>query len=344
MAALLDISYLKSVFTLVVFLMIVFMAVFTGTDDHSTKLPFKQPQKNNTYVSWTRLNENASLTMRQQVSRARLSRQSVVQIFRHDIPFAEMRPSGTQSRIRKYNQTVSVPEVQSCSVVGNAGVLLGSACGDVIDRADMIVRMNLAYFGGVYARDVGSKVNLMTFNSEQSRELAACVKMNHNVTAQNFTPDCERLFHRIAQINGSVLWYIKLLTKSKIMNIRESLSFLREFLNIQLSFAYSPRIAVFPAKRAFSVRHPSSGLAMYAATTQFCSRITLFGFYPFNVDPTNRTLQHHYYDPGVMDYAKNRHAMPEEYKRLLQLQDEGALRIVNDCAGRWDHRVLRPWT
>ncbi|XP_072177374.1 alpha-2,8-sialyltransferase 8B-like [Diadema setosum] len=324
--------------------MIMFMAVFTATDYHLTQLPFKQPLKNITYDSWTRLNENASLTMRHQVSRARLSRQSVVQIFRHDIPFGDMRTSGTQSRIRKYNQTVSVPEVQSCSVVGNAGVLLGSACGDIIDRADMIVRMNLAYFGGVYARDVGSKVNLMTFNSEQSYELAACVKMNYNLTTLNLTADCERLFHRIAQINGSVLWFIKLLSKYKMDNIRESLSFLRESLNIQLTFAYSPRIAVFPAKRAFGIKRPSSGLAMYAAATQFCSRITLFGFYPFNVDPTNRTLQHHYYDPIVMDYVKNRHAMPEEYKRLLQLQNEGALRIVNDCAGRWDQRILRPWT
>ena len=59
--------------------------------------------------------------------------------------------------LKQNNQSESIPTQASCALVGNAGVLLDSGCGHVIDEFPFVIRMNLAPYGGKYASGVGSK-------------------------------------------------------------------------------------------------------------------------------------------------------------------------------------------
>ena len=53
-----------------------------------------------------------------------------------------------------------IPSGSVCAVVGNSGNLLGSNMGSIIDAHDVVIRLNAAPSGGVWARDVGSKATL----------------------------------------------------------------------------------------------------------------------------------------------------------------------------------------
>ncbi|XP_072180975.1 alpha-2,8-sialyltransferase 8B-like [Diadema setosum] len=251
----------------------------------------------------------------------------------------EMKISKTKSVVVKNKQTRPVPKVRTCSIVGNGGILDDSVCGDVIDEADMVIRLNLAYFGGKYGRDVGSKVNIMTLNLYQYRKVTKCFsKKPVNLRYKKFTDECRELFDRLRAVNGSILWHFKGLGRFK--DFKDALTFLHKF-GIHVSFAYSPSAPMTLAKSVFNLTFPSTGVAIYTAATQFCSEIRLFGFYPFYQDPTNRTLRYHYYDEMPMNYTENGHKMPHEFELLMNMEKRGVLRVINDCAGKWDNRILR---
>ncbi|XP_071495390.1 alpha-2,8-sialyltransferase 8B-like [Diadema antillarum] len=251
----------------------------------------------------------------------------------------DMKTSKKGSLIVKDNQTRPVPKVKTCSIVGNAGILDDSVCGDVIDEADMVIRLNLAYFGGKYGRDVGSKVNIMTLNLYQYRKITQCFsKTPVNLRYDNFTAQCRDLFDRLRAVNGSILWHFKGLGRFK--DFRNALTFLHK-VGINVSFAYSPSAPMSLAKSVFNLSFPSTGVAIYTAATQFCSEIRLFGFYPFYKDPTNRTLRYHYYDEMQLNYTENGHKMPHEFELLMNMEKRGVIRVINDCAGKWDNRILR---
>ena len=78
------------------------------------------------------------------------------------------------------------------------------------------------------------------------------------------------------------------------------------------------------------VKWPSSGMAVYAASTQFCRSISLFGFYPFTSGPDNRAVLHHYFEKTFF-YSTGPHDVLTEYDALLDLNKQGAIRLINDC-------------
>ncbi|XP_071504458.1 CMP-N-acetylneuraminate-poly-alpha-2,8-sialyltransferase-like [Diadema antillarum] len=261
-----------------------------------------------------------------------------VQIFRRGIPPKRMEASKKQKKVFRLKQTHSPHKVDTCSIVGNSGVLLDSACGDIIEEADVVIRVNLALFGGEFSRDVGSRVDFMTLNGKQFEALDACInQQNASVAIDELQGKCRNWVHNIALIGDSILWYHK---GMKTFRQMKSILIYLDKYGIRPRYAYTPYDVVNNIRRLFNVSDPSAGLQVYASATQFCSRITLFGFYPFYKDPTNRTLKYHYFDKARINFGSNLHHMPNEYKVLQQLEDRGAIRVVNDCAKKWDNRTL----
>ncbi|XP_078596023.1 CMP-N-acetylneuraminate-poly-alpha-2,8-sialyltransferase-like [Branchiostoma floridae x Branchiostoma japonicum] len=89
----------------------------------------------------------------------------------------------------------------TCTVVGNSGILLNSSCGQEIDSMDFVIRCNLPQIEG-YEKDVGSKANLTT--------------MNPSVIGQHFgqwenktADDYDRLIRRLEQIGDQILAWTK---------------------------------------------------------------------------------------------------------------------------------------
>ncbi|XP_071508403.1 alpha-2,8-sialyltransferase 8B-like [Diadema antillarum] len=283
----------------------------------------KKPAKPNKYIV---ARENLTKKM---------TREKTIQIFLPGIRLTEMKITSSLTRLKRYNQTTSLPLIDSCAIVGNSGVLLASSCGDVIDKANIVLRMNLAPAGGEYARDVGSKTNITTINGEQSRAMSACAKVEYtNTSVDNLPDDCRSLLKLMRRLNNSVIWCVKGFTLIK--HIRKGLEFYEKYHGLKTSLAYSPASPVGTTGKWMKVRHATTGAAVYLAATTFCRRITLFGFYPRYVDPTNRTLRYHYYDDTPKNYSTSPHSFNKEFDVWQSLENDGYLQVINDCAGRWD--------
>ncbi|XP_072174509.1 alpha-2,8-sialyltransferase 8B-like [Diadema setosum] len=254
----------------------------------------------------------------------------------------DMRFSTNVKKIAQLNQTTNMRErwnCHTCTIIGNSGVLINSKCGHLIDSSDLVIRMNLAPFGGEFASDVGSKVSLMTLNSAQYRHLTYCTDNYGNITIDGLPRLCAKLLRDLSRMNGSILWYFGSMAHNN--HLKTALATLHNFYNLHFGFAYSPAEIKSEVKKVLKLSFPSTGVSVYAAATHFCSRIQLFGFFPFYKDPTNRTLFRHYYEHAKINYTTNKHEMPDEFKIFLKLDEKGALRIVNDCGGRWNNNFLR---
>ncbi|XP_071508371.1 alpha-2,8-sialyltransferase 8B-like [Diadema antillarum] len=269
-----------------------------------------------------------------------MTRDKTIQIFLPGIQPDEMKITSSLTRLKRYNQARSLPLIDSCAIVGNSGVLLDSNCGDVIDEANLVLRMNLAPAGGEYARDVGSKTNITTINGEQSRAMAACAKVEYtNTSVDNLPDDCRSLLKVMRRLNNSVIWCVKGFILIKY--IRKGLEFYKKYHGLKTSLAFSPVSPVGTAGKWMKIKHATTGAALYVAANTFCRRITLFGFYPRYVDPTNRTLRYHYYDDTPKNYSTSPHSFNKEFDVWQSLQDDGYLQVINDCAGRWDKHDYR---
>ncbi|XP_063960318.1 CMP-N-acetylneuraminate-poly-alpha-2,8-sialyltransferase-like [Lytechinus pictus] len=208
-------------------------------------------------------------------------------------------PTGRLKRPRKHSDCVTWQE--NCAIVGNSGILLGSECGDVIDSAQYVIRLNLADVGERFQHDVGSKIDVMTMNHEQMSLLTSCIPSSRGRKPSKNCNDLMKGMNIFKQHNRT-LWFFK--TCSFIEEIKEVLGLIHVKKGWDFRFAYSPGFPMKAAKRLLGVRIPSSGFAAYVAATQFCREISLYGFYPFN-QTGGASILNHYYDKQRRSGAKD---------------------------------------
>ncbi|CAI5676089.1 unnamed protein product [Oreochromis niloticus] len=214
--------------------------------------------------------------------------------------------------------------LDTCSVVGNGGILGNSGCGKMIDSADFVIRCNLAPLETEFEKDVGSKTDLVTANPsifnikyhalmglrrpfvDSLRKYGSSLLLLPAFSASINTAVCLRAVHTIEDF------------KSPIQPV---------FLNPQ----YLESLAQFWRSEGLKERRLSTGLIMVTLALELCKNVHLYGFWPFGNHPYGLyTLTNHYYDDRPVN--KYVHSMPAEFDQLLQMHSQGVLRLhLGDC-------------
>ncbi|XP_017274820.1 alpha-2,8-sialyltransferase 8E-like [Kryptolebias marmoratus] len=212
---------------------------------------------------------------------------------------------------------------RTCAVVGNGGILGNSNCGKMIDSAEFVIRCNLPPLTDEYKKDVGVKTNLVTANPSI-------------------------FVHKYGGLNGHRLPLIeKLRSYGNSLLLLPSFSFamntavsLRVLYTVEdfggpvqpvfINPDYLYNVSLFWRSQGLKAVRPSTGIIMASLALELCENVDLYGFWPFAVHPYNfHELTNHYYDSQkVASY----HAMPVEFKLLLQLHSQGVIRLnLGDC-------------
>uniref|UniRef100_A0A672GRK7 ST8 alpha-N-acetyl-neuraminide alpha-2,8-sialyltransferase 6 n=1 Tax=Salarias fasciatus TaxID=181472 RepID=A0A672GRK7_SALFA len=212
----------------------------------------------------------------------------------------------------------------TCSMVGNGGILINSKCGKQIDSAQFVIRCNIPPLEGELQRDVGKKTNFVTANPSIFIEKFSSLKnhtrpfvesLRHFGDAMLFlptfaltfnTPVCQRAVQAIKDLNSPV----------------RPVSFNPEYIrNLSLHWR----------SQGLKEARLSTGFLMVNVALELCNSVDLYGFWPFGFHPHNCCpLTNHYYDNRLP--SKKTHSMPEEFKHLLKLHSRGILRIhLGDC-------------
>ncbi|XP_072507732.1 alpha-2,8-sialyltransferase 8F isoform X1 [Notamacropus eugenii] len=205
-----------------------------------------------------------------------------------------------------------------CAVVGNGGILRNSVCGAEIDKSDFVFRCNLPPITGNISRDVGNKTNLVTVNpSIIGRKYG---ELNVNKSA----------FLNSIAIYGEAFLILPAFSFRRNTDVSfEVYHTLRGFKAKQKALFFHPKylksLAQFWRTKGVNAFRLSSGLMVTSAAIELCENVKLYGFWPFSKTTNDTPISHHYYDnelpkPGF-------HAMPIEYREILQLHGKGVLKL-----------------
>ncbi|XP_037544539.1 alpha-2,8-sialyltransferase 8F-like [Nematolebias whitei] len=211
----------------------------------------------------------------------------------------------------------------TCAVVGNGGILANSSCGNAIDSAQFVIRCNLPPLSNGYEKDVGVKTNIVTANPTiflqkygalTGRRLPLMKKLRDYGNSLLFLPSfsfgmntavCLRVLYTIEDFGGPV----------------QPVFFNPDYLH---------NVSLFWRSQGLRAARLSTGITMVSLALELCENVHLYGFWPFDVHPYDfKDITNHYYDNQKVTSF---HAMPAEFKLLLQLHSKGVLKMnLGDC-------------
>ncbi|XP_053708094.1 alpha-2,8-sialyltransferase 8F-like isoform X1 [Synchiropus splendidus] len=200
----------------------------------------------------------------------------------------------------------------TCSVVGNGGILFDSHCGKEIDSADFVIRCNLPPLNGNFKTHVGNKSSLVTANPSIFKELS---KLG------NYS---QRLAERIKTFGDAIIAF-----PDQTHLVFKSINILRALKSpsrpVFLHPKYLSKLTDFWRSRGVKAARLSSGFFMVSMALELCRNVHVYGFWPLSVDPFGLYyLSHHYYDNRM---PKRVHKMSAEFQSLLQLHVQGVIRL-----------------
>uniref|UniRef100_A0A8C5BEE6 Alpha-2,8-sialyltransferase 8F-like n=1 Tax=Gadus morhua TaxID=8049 RepID=A0A8C5BEE6_GADMO len=212
----------------------------------------------------------------------------------------------------------------TCSVVGNGGILSNSTCGEMIDSAQVWTfsrcKCNLPPVENSFLKDVGNKTNLVTANP--------------SIFHQKGLQERRRPFMESMRRYNDSLMLLPAFSYS--MNTAVSLRALYTIEDFEspirpvfLNPEYLLNLHSFWSSKGLNKRL-SSGLMVASLALELCTNVHLYGFWPFDQHPLlQQPLNNHYYDNVP---SKNVHAMPAEFDHLLRLHEQGVLKIhLGEC-------------
>ncbi|KAG8131226.1 hypothetical protein E2320_017752, partial [Naja naja] len=194
-----------------------------------------------------------------------------------------------------------------CAVVGNSGILLGSQCGQEIDKYDFVFRCNFAPTEA-FQKDVGRKTNITTFNPSILEKY-----YNNLLTIQ----DRNNFFLSLKKLDGAILWIPAFFFHTSATITRTLVDFFIEHRG-QLKHLAPKRL--------------STGILMYTLASAICDEIHLYGFWPFGFNPNNREdLPYHYFDKKGTKFTtkwQESHQLPAEFQQLFRMHGEGLAKLT----------------
>ncbi|XP_071988273.1 alpha-N-acetylneuraminide alpha-2,8-sialyltransferase [Engystomops pustulosus] len=208
--------------------------------------------------------------------------------------------------------------LKRCSVVGNGGILKGSRCGRQIDQADFVIRCNLPPLTGDYTPDVGTQTQLVTVNP------SIIDKRFQNLLWSR------RSFVESLKVYKSSFVYMPAFSMRHGTgpSLRAYYTLTDFRANQSVLFAnpnFLRNVGKFWKNKGVHSKRLSTGLFMVSAALSLCEEVTVYGFWPFQIDLKGSPIRHHYYDdvPPLRGF----HSMPEEFLQLWLLHKSGILRV-----------------
>ncbi|CAH1245248.1 ST8SIA6 [Branchiostoma lanceolatum] len=228
-----------------------------------------------------------------------------------DVPkkFLQELPKESPFKTRHFN---------TCSVVGNGGILKGSSCGKEIDASEFVFRINMAPMGDNYMMDIGNKTNLITMNPSM-------IKYRYTNKKQKLL-NVKALMHDLSVYGDSYLLIWALLSGHNTRrpgNVLQALKENNATNQVIIPFPYvTTSMTSFWKENGLEAQRPSTGLILVGLATQICEEVRLYGFWPFHADRSNRRLTEHYYDNSLPTQV---HSVPDEFRQLQRLHNTGVL-------------------
>ncbi|XP_041637108.1 alpha-2,8-sialyltransferase 8E-like [Cheilinus undulatus] len=212
--------------------------------------------------------------------------------------------------------------LDTCSVVGNGGILADSGCGRMIDSAQFVFRCNLPPLEN-YEKHVGTKTNLVTVNPSILRQKYGSL-MNRR---RPFVDSLRTYGSSMLLLPAfSLVWNTDLCVRV-VYTIEDFGSPVRP---VYFNPEYFHNLAAFWQKQGLKSGRLSSGILMVSLALEVCENVHVYGFWPFSNHPYGLyDLTHHYYDDRQADKV---HAMPAEFELLMKLHNQGVLKLhLGDC-------------
>ncbi|XP_066290160.1 alpha-2,8-sialyltransferase 8F-like [Branchiostoma lanceolatum] len=231
-------------------------------------------------------------------------------------------------------------QFQSCSLVGNGGILNDGRCGRQIDSSDYVFRSNFSPVGGAFAGDVGSKTDFITINP-------SVFDLYNKLTTEE---DESRFLSDLAKYGEPLLYThpFRLYDHAKIS--QHATSLLKKVGRIRQVRASHPdfllSVASFWKRRGLQELRPTTGLLLLAVSLSLCEQVTLYGFWPFS-EYNGRPVSYHYFDRPTLGTREFKdkflereliqhgpfHNFTEEFLFLNRLHDRGVINIqVEPCS------------
>ncbi|XP_056438772.1 alpha-2,8-sialyltransferase 8F isoform X1 [Gadus chalcogrammus] len=212
----------------------------------------------------------------------------------------------------------------TCSVVGNGGILSNSTCGERIDSAQFVIRCNLPPVENSHLKDVGKKTNLVTANPSILLEKFRGLQEHR----RPFMESMHRYNDSLMLLPAFSYSRNTAVSLRALYTIEDFESPIRPvFLNPE----YVRNLHSFWRSKGLRSMRLSSGLMVASLALELCTNVHLYGFWPFDQHPLlHQPLNNHYYDNRKS--KKKVHAMPAEFDYLLRLHEQGVLKIhLGDC-------------
>ncbi|XP_074552246.1 alpha-2,8-sialyltransferase 8F-like [Halichoeres trimaculatus] len=211
----------------------------------------------------------------------------------------------------------------TCAVVGNGGILIDSGCGAAIDSAQFVIRCNLPPLKDGFEKHVGVKTSLVTANPTILHNKYGKLMGRRRAFVEDLKTYSDSLLLFPAFSFGA---YTSACLRASYTIKDFSSPIQPVFFNPE----YLRSLDKFWRSQGLRAGRPSTGLFMVGLALELCNNVHLYGFWPFDAHPYGLySLTNHYYDDIK---AKGVHAMPAEFQLLMQLHNDGVLKLhIGDC-------------